>query len=135
VYTLSETIWDLNYTFGDQYVWDLDNGNTVFNKKSSSGYQIRYDRDYGSAVLEYVDPDYRSGKIEKWKQWRSNGIGPEFIADMFENERTLLTESGAALRNEERWPGSTDADFAQIYTWIGERFRFLDEMYNSEGNN
>ena len=130
VYTLSETIWDLNYTFGDQYVWDLDNGNTVFNKKSSSGYQIRYDRDYGSAVLEYVDPDYRSGKIEKWKQWRSNGIGPEFIADMFENERMLLTESGAALRNEERWPGSTDADFAKIDTWIGERFRFLDEMYN-----
>ena len=25
---------------------------------------------------------------------------------------------------------STAADYPEIYTWIGERFRFLDDMYN-----
>jgi hypothetical protein len=133
VYTLSETIWDLNYTFGDQYVWDPENGNTVFNKKSSNGYQIRYDRDYGSAVIEMVDPDYVSRKEEKWNAWREQGIGPDLLINMFEEERKRLAESGATLRNEGKWPGSTEANYEEIYTWINKRFSFLDEMYNGVG--
>lgn len=133
VYTLSETIWDLNYTFGDQYVWDPENGNTVFNKKSSNGYQIRYDRDYGSAVIEMVDSDYVSRKEEKWNAWREQGIGPDLLINMFEEERKRLAESGATLRNEGKWPGSTEANYEEIYTWINKRFSFIDEMYNGVG--
>lgn len=131
-YTLSETIWDLNYTFGDQFVWDPDHDNTVFNEKSFSGYKIRYDRDYGLAVLEAVDPEILPMKKEKWSNWRQNGVGTEMVTNLFESGRELLNKSGAAQRNESKWPGSTNADFSRIYEWIDKRFDFLDNVYECE---
>ena len=130
MYTLSETIWDLNYSFGEQFKWNLKKRNTVFNKESSSEYALRFDRGYGYTVLKAVDPEIFPRTADKWKMWRESGIGPELLTEMFEKERTLLADSGAALRNEKKWSGSTAADYPEIYTWIGERFRFLDDMYN-----
>ena len=52
---------------------------------------------------------------------------------MFEEERKRLAESGATLRNEGKWPGSTEANYEEIYTWINKRFSFIDEMYNGVG--
>ena len=59
-YVLSETIWDLNYTFGDVFTWDPDNGNTIFDRDGAESYKLRYDRDYGFAALEAADPSYRA---------------------------------------------------------------------------
>ena len=130
MYTFSETIWDLNYTFGDQFKWNLKKRNTVFNKKSSSEYNLRFDRGYGYTTLVSVDPDVFPRSREKWNMWRANGIGPEHLIEMFEKERKLLADSGALLRNEQKWEGSTAADYPEIYSWIGERFRFFDAMYD-----
>ena len=126
MYTLSETIWDLNYSFGEQFKWNLKKRNTVFNKKSSSEYNLRFDRGYGYTTLVSVDPDVFPRSREKWNMWRENGIGPEHLIEMFEKERKLLADSGALLRNEQKWEGSTAADYPEIYSWIGERFRFFD---------
>ena len=126
----SDKIWDLNYSFGEQFKWNLKKRNTVFNKESSSEYALRFDRGYGYTVLKAVDPEIFPRTADKWKMWRESGIGPELLTEMFEKERTLLADSGAALRNEKKWSGSTAADYPEIYTWIGERFRFLDDMYN-----
>ena len=130
MYTLSETIWDLNYSFGEQFKWNLKKRNTVFNKKSSSEYKLRFDRGYGYTTLAAVDPDVFPRSRDKWNMWRENGIGPELLTEMFEKERKLLADSGALLRNEQKWEGSTAADYPEIYSWIGERFRFFDAMYD-----
>ncbi len=130
VYTLSETIWDLNYSFGDQFKWNLKKRNTIFNKKSSSEYKLRFDRGYGYTTLAAVDPDIIPRSREKWNMWRENGIGPELLTGMFEKERKLLADSGAAFRDEQKWAGSTAADYPKIYSWISERFSFLDTMYD-----
>ena len=132
MYTFSETIWDLNYTFGDQFKWNLKKRNTVFNKKSSSEYKLRFDRGYGYTTLAAVDPDVFPRSRDKWNMWRENGIGPELLTEMFEKERKLLADSGALLRNEQKWEGSTAADYPEIYSWISERFRFFDAMYDRD---
>ena len=131
-YTLSETIWDLNYTFGDAFTWDPENGNTVFLPESTDLYKLRYDRDYGYTALMIADEGIKAQAAEKWKKWREEGIGPELIREMFEEERAFLIRSGAMRRNEDRWPGSTDPDNSAIYEWLEGRFEYLDSLHGSD---
>ncbi|HAB93849.1 MAG TPA: hypothetical protein DCF49_03640 [Lachnospiraceae bacterium] len=133
-YTLNETIWDLNYTFGDDFTWDPDHGNTVFNPGTTDSYKIRYDRDYGYASLVHIVDGLREDTGVKWRKWRSQGIGPEYVREMFEENRSYLEKSGAFKRNSLKWyEGSQDPSYAQVYEWIDGRFRFLDKMYEQEG--
>ncbi|MBQ8054668.1 MAG: CotH kinase family protein [Lachnospiraceae bacterium] len=129
-YTLNETIWDLNYTFGDDFTWDPDHGNTVFDPGTTDSYEIRYDRDYGYASLVHIVDGLREDTGVKWRKWRSQGIGPESVREMFEENRSYLEKSGAFKRNSLKWyEGSQEPSYAQVYEWIDGRFRFLDKMY------
>ena len=129
-YTLNETIWDLNYTFGDDFTWDPDHGNTVFDPGTTDSYEIRYDRDYGYASLVHIVDGLREDTGVKWRKWRSQGIGPEYVREMFEENRSYLEKSGAFKRNSLKWyEGSQDPSYAEVYEWIDGRFRFLDKMY------
>ena len=128
-YTLNETIWDLNYTFGDAFKWDPDNGNTKFVPDSTDSYKLRYDRDYVYTALIRADADTASLADAKWKSWREEGIGPDLIEGMFEEQKEYLVNSGAMRRNEEKWSGSTLNDNSSIYEWIEGRFVFLDQLH------
>jgi len=131
-YDLNETIWDLNYTFGDAFTWDPENGNTVFLPESTELYKLRYDRDYGYTALMIADEGIKTQAADKWKKWRTQGIGPDRIRKMFEEERSYLLRSGAMVRNEVRWPGSTDPDNSGIYEWLEGRFEYLDSLHGLE---
>ena len=129
-YTLNETIWDLNYTFGDDFTWDPDNGNTKFDPETTDSYKIRYDRDYGYARLALIIDGFREDTAVKWRKWRSEGISPEHIQDMFEENRSYLNRAGALKRNALKWnQGDSNSSCSQIYDWVEGRFRFLDSMY------
>ena len=128
-YVLRETIWDLNYTFGDAFVYEPKKGNTVFLKDSTDNYKLRYDRDYGYSTLVVADDDTEPMTSAKWKKWREEGIGPELVESMFEENRSVLVKSGAMDRNEDRWPGSTLPDDSGIAEWIEGRFGFLDSLH------
>lgn len=129
-YTLNETIWDLNYTFGDQFRWDPDHGNTVFLADSTDAYKIRYDRDYGYVRLSTIIDGLREETAAKWKKWRNDGITPEYINALFEEERDYLEKSGAFERNSRKWYAVDKNDtYSAIRHWISGRFLFLDQMY------
>ena len=129
-YTLNETIWDLNYTFGDDFTWDPDNGNTEFDPGTTDSYKLRYDRDYGYARLALIVDGLREDTADKWIKWRREGISPEYIQGMFEENRSYLNRAGALQRNALKWyQGERDPSYSQIYDWIEGRFRFLDSMY------
>ena len=129
-YTFSETIWDLNYTFGDDFKWDPDHGNTVFRAETVDSYKLRYDRDYGYSTLVQAVEGLRKDTAEKWNTWRSAGIGPEYVSCLFDENRELLNRSGAFARNRERWSApDEEIAYAGISDWISGRFQFLDEMY------
>ena len=129
-YILSETIWDLNYTFGDVFTWDPDNGNTVFDRDGAESYKLRYDRDYGFASLEAADPSYRADAAAKWKKWRDSGIDPAYMTGMLEENIRTLTESGAFDRDCERWDRDNLSEEykREVAAWIENRFHFLDRM-------
>ncbi len=129
-YTLRETIWDLNYTFGDDFTLDPENGNTVFRPDTTRSYKLRYDRDYGySALVRQID-GLREDTAYKWKKWRAEGISPDYIISLFEQEKEYLTQSGAFNRNADKWnTDDIEAAYAGIEEWIIGRYAFLDEMY------
>ena len=129
-YTLRETIWDLNYTFGDAFTWDPARGNTVFLPDSTDSYKLRYDRDYAYSALLSADEDTQALADKKWEKWRKGGIGPDLVKGMFEEQNACLKKSGAMSRNEARWPGSTSADNDNICKWLDGRFDFLDGLHS-----
>ncbi|MER2027301.1 MAG: CotH kinase family protein [Lachnospiraceae bacterium] len=131
-YTLNETIWDLNYTFGDQFKWDPDHGNTVFLADSTDVYKLRYDRDYGYTRLASIVEGLRENTADKWKEWRAAGISAEYVDSLFREERKFLEKSGAFERNSRRWPSDNKDDpYTGISNWISGRFLFLDKMYGN----
>ena len=77
-YVLRETIWDLNYTFGEGFVWDPDHGNTVFLPETKDTYKLRYDRNYGYSRLTHIIDGIRDDTAKKWIKWRSEGISPDY---------------------------------------------------------
>ncbi|MBQ8329133.1 MAG: CotH kinase family protein [Lachnospiraceae bacterium] len=132
-YTLNETIWDLNYTFGDQFKWDPDHGNTVFLPDSTDAYKTRFDRDYGYIRLSTIIDDLREDTANKWKKWRSGGISPEYVNTLFREQKEYLEKSGAFERNSRRWSAGGENDvYFGISSWISGRFLFLDQMYGYE---
>lgn len=129
-YALNETIWDLNYTFGDQFRWDPDHGNTVFLADSTDAYKLRYDRDYGYTRLASIIDGLREDTADKWRKWRADGISPEYVSSLFAKEKDCLFKSGAFERNSHKWYDDEMEDsFSGISRWINGRFRFLDRMY------
>ena len=129
-YTLNETIWDLNYTFGDQFKWNPDQLNTVFLADSTDAYKIRYDRDYGYVRLSTIIDGLKEDTAAKWKKWRNDGISPEYINTLFEEEREYLEKSGAFERNSRKWYAADQNDtYSEISRWVSGRFLFLDQMY------
>lgn len=131
-YTLRETIWDLNYTFGDEFVLDYSVGNTVFNADSANSMAVKTDMDYGYAALLNADAGAAEETGALWKKWRQNGITAEHIKNMFTENEEILKRSGAGLREERRWPGScgySEDSFEKVLSWIDRRFHFLDEYY------
>ena len=130
-YVLSETIWDLNYTFGDRFVWDPDHGNTEFYAGSTDLYKVRYDRDYGYVRLAQIVDGLRDDTGSKWREWRAQGIGPDYINGLFEENSEYLRKSGAFARNAQKWscPAQEEA-YSGIKEWVEGRFEFLDDLYN-----
>ena len=129
-YSLSETIWDMNYTFGDRFTWDPDHGNTVFLADSTDTYKLRYDRDYGYSRLAAIMDGLREDTADKWKEWRTSGISAEYVDSIFREKRDYLEKSGAFERNLRKWPvDDKDDPYTGIRNWLSGRFLFLDQMY------
>ena len=103
---------------------------TVFDPGTTDSYEIRYDRDYGYARLVQIVDGLREDTAARWSEWRSGGISPEYIQNLFEDSRSYLNRTGAYRRNALKWyQGDQDPSYAQIYDWIDGRFNFLDQMY------
>lgn len=131
-YTLRETIWDLNYTFGDEFVLDYSIGNTVFRADSAQSVQFGEDMDYGYAALLSSGQDTARETEALWEKWRQSGITAESVWELFEDSEETLRRSGAGRREAERWPGScayAEEAFEEVHAWILARFRYLDSYY------
>lgn len=130
-YQLFRTIWDLNYVFGDVFIFEPDEKYTVFDPKTASGYTPCEDSTYDFEAFLQADPSLAGSLADKWAVWRQGGISADSICQDARAHMSRLTESGALAREMERWPQQKNCAEAldEMEEWIRARFAYLDERY------
>ena len=130
-YQLFRTIWDLNYVFGDVFIFEPDEKYTVFDPKTASGYTPCEDSTYDFEAFLQADPSLAGSLADKWAVWRKGGISADSICQDARAHMSRLTESGALAREMERWPQQKNCAEAldEMEEWIRTRFAYLDERY------
>lgn len=126
--------WDLDGTFGRDW-----NG-------SSSGYEAH--RDYRKYLISEghqntlferlykLNPDgWNEQMAERYRQLRRTHFDPKHLSQRFEAYLQLMEQSGANVREAERWRnaqgGKLDIheDVERLKQWLAQRIAFLDLLY------
>ena len=130
-YQLFRTIWDLNYVFGDVFIFEPDEKYTVFDPKTASGYTPCEDSTYDFEAFLQADLSLEGSLADKWAVWRKGGISADSICQDARAHMSRLTESGALAREMERWPQQKNCAEAldEMEEWIRARFAYLDKRY------
>lgn len=130
-YMLYRTIWDLNFVFGDVFIYAPDDCYTVFDKDSSASYIPLEDSTYDFEACLAADPSAENLLRQKWAAWRKGGIDAESVCENAEEYFALLKKSGALYREAERWPQEKNSEEAllEMEEWIRARFAYLDERF------
>lgn len=130
-YQLFRTIWDLNYVFGDVFIFEPDEKYTVFDPRTASGYIPCEDSTYDFEAFLQADLSLEGSLADKWAVWRKGGISADSICQDARAHMSRLTESGALAREMERWPQQKNCAEAldEMEEWIRARFAYLDKRY------
>ena len=128
-YDLSRTLWDLNYVFGDVFIFDPQNRYSYFDTFTAEVYEPEEDSTFDFEAFLAEDPAVWSRLCGKWKAWREGGISADMICSTAESNMRILKESGAIDREMDRWPqsGTPEEALEKMENWIGRRFDFLDK--------
>ena len=128
-YQIVKNPWDLNATWGNCWPENVDCTYTIYDND-----YYKNVRDWFSDIstLYYMD-EYKVSCLlyERWKELRQNRVITEEIIDSkVDVQFSYLHESGAYLRNYEKWPeaiaGWSDS---YIYEYVGKRIEFLDKYF------
>lgn len=130
-YRLYRTIWDLNYVFGDVFVYKPEEGYTAFSAASAMKWKPFEDTTYDYEAFASADPSAAELTAQKWKQWRKGGIDADMVCLLAKEYETKLRDSGAIARENARWPLQTtfDDSLERMETWIRRRFQYLDGYF------
>lgn len=130
-YVLRRTTWDLNYIFGDVFLFDPEKGYTEFDPGTAFLYTPGQDSTFDFEAFLAADPSLEDALRDKWAVWRKAGISADRIIALARENRDLLLQSGAMEREKSLWPQETDDQEAmdRMETWIRRRILFLDEIF------
>lgn len=133
-YDLSRTLWDLNYVFGDVFIFDPQNRYSYFDTFTAEVYEPEEDSTFDFEAFLAEDPAVWSRLCGKWKAWREGGISADMICSTAESNMRVLKESGAIDREMERWPqpGTPEEALEKMENWIRRRFDFLDKYLEGD---
>lgn len=121
--------WDLNITFGD-----VMNFTVGADAQYNSG-AIRANVDSREYITLYRADNKRveQALCEKWRAYREDFLSNEHLKGMAENAMRELSDSGAMLRDNERWPECNNStDLTEIYEFIDGHMAYLDESFEKE---
>ena len=133
-YELTRTLWDLNYVFGDVFIFDFENRCSYFDTFTAEVYEPEEDSTFDFEAFLAADPSVWNRLCEKWKTWREGGISAELICSTAESNMRTLKASGAIDREMKRWPQPDTPEDAleKMENWIGRRFDFLDSYLKGD---
>lgn len=133
-YTLYRTIWDMNYSFGDVFIYMPEENYVDFDPDTALSMKPREDSTYDYAAFLETDPALEDALRELWMSWRQGGISASSVCKTAEKNREILESSGAFKREAVRWPletGGTE-EMEEMEEWIRRRFAFLDTYFAAE---
>ena len=130
-YRLYRDLWDLNYVFGDSYVYDLPGRHTQFILDDAKSFKKHRDSTYDFEAFLSADPSLDGELRDMWRKWRENGVTPKDVNRVAEEAFSELKHSGALRREMKRWPQDQEAEDAlkEMKKWVDARFKFLDERF------
>ena len=118
--------WDLNYTFGQEYVDDrsllftheLEQKNALVEWKEGARY-LSLNVNQAQKVLK-----------QTWGLLRENVLSEQSISDQMDQNMSYLIQSGAFYRDQVRWPdGKHKEDISLMKSDIKSRLQFLDHEF------
>ena len=121
-YRISEVMWDMNETFGDNEWFD---------------YTVEYETS-PDMMIPYVKKIYDADTAKmstymykRWKELRRNVIDQEEIKDRIKNMEDYLYDSGAMKRESDKWQCYLKPEwrYDNIYGFIDNRIEYLDEYF------
>ncbi|MBR2728340.1 MAG: CotH kinase family protein [Lachnospiraceae bacterium] len=135
-YDLYRTIWDMNYTFGDVFVYEPEKRYTAFDMDTASAFTPYEDSTCDFEAFLRSDAgtgeELQKALGRKWAAWRAGGISADRIISVAEGYFETLRRSGALAREMKGWPQDEDAQKAmeKMEVWIRSRFDFLDGRFS-----
>ncbi|MDO4188700.1 MAG: CotH kinase family protein [Lachnospiraceae bacterium] len=122
-YKLSEIMWDMNETFGDDIIFYE---NYITNP---------------DMMTPHMDKLYKANPAEisklmyfRWCELRDSVIKPKKIKGKVEDMISYMEETGALRREIDRWPEVTNQEWKMddFYRYIDERTEYLDSHYKDD---
>ncbi|MCI8613710.1 MAG: hypothetical protein HFJ01_01135 [Lachnospiraceae bacterium] len=120
--------WDLNMTWGNSWI---DDGNCNFNRFQEKN----FDGDDGwtpDMYLLYEHVPEKTGPLlaDRWQELRVNIITKEALYEKLDSEFAYLYDSGAYIRNRQKWPPKGEYwQDEYIYEYVDRRIDFLDGYF------
>ncbi len=128
--------WDLDGTWGRR--WD---GSNTYTKARQDFDQFIWSYEHGQNTIFYR---LQQGKIlpwndqlkERYAELRETFFAPEALQKRFQDYAGLFSESGADIREQNKWAGSNvkhsniQGDVTYICSWIKSRIDYLDNKYD-----
>lgn len=124
-YTMYQVPWDLDYTFGNQYKYGVYN-----NCEFHPDYTISYGEKAIYALLERNRDEVMAYLKDRWTAYRESFLSTEYILDLLTENRDYLVDTGAVLREQERWPeAGVDMNIEYLLEYQSRRMEWLDTFF------
>ena len=128
-YTLWKLPWDLNYTFGEDFLLEEDD-RTIYNYEWAE--EIMPDFMITEILLESGNQEFARVLNQKWQKLRNDILSTEHVRELAEGYRECLVSSGALSRDSKKWPKSPHENSLESMLEFHERrLTFLDGYYAS----
>lgn len=125
VYAMRQIPWDLDYTFGNQYSYNVLNN-------------VRFEQDYRVVYAETSLPRLKIANpeeiglpfLERWNTYRESFLRTDAILQLLQQNRQYIMDTGAVAREKERWPeAQVDMDIDYLLDFQTKRMEWLDGFF------
>ena len=122
--------WDMDYSWGNTWVPEYEVNRTApYGADVTDHVWIK--SGYLSRLMDSGDPDIWQAFFEKYKSLRAGGWSEETIGKLLDEYEADIYDSGAYLRDMERWPDGTYGDPAEkldrFRSYVAERLTVMDQ--------
>ena len=126
-YKLWKLPWDLNYTFGEDFLLDEDD-RTIYNYEWSE--EIMGDFMITEILRSSGNQEFSEALFVQWKTLREGILSTKHVNELAEMYRDKLENSGALSRDKHKWPESPHTDsLEEMLQFHENRLMFLDGHY------